>query len=566
MKQITWWHLIFFISMAEAGFSQKWAGLHIHSGPAYDQGENIVITKNDEKYVVGTYQYDQLAYSESIRIGCQLMPEAQIIPFYHHTPLGVVIKYNAEDEIQWVRSVPLRAQDIVVNKNGDYVILGKIDYTIYINDEIYNTQGNQGLLIAYTSDGKYRWHKIIRPGSPTYSSSSTALFHSLDIQEDGNVVVSGRSNIPGTLLPDNFSVPSGGFLFRFNGETGEMQNYYDIIGNSAEVFKVHVDESDHILIGGTFKSFNFAGESYFASNYGGFLAKFDSDFNEQWAVCLKSDAQGYVGGIRSIATDNNFIYFSGKYRNSVSANDTLLIGSSIGDMDSFVGCLNNTGEVQWMRRIAGSGFEIVSDICVGSNEVFVTGIFSQNILGLSWLQADGYANVFVISLNKNGTFRFGLQGGSENEPYHDSFPNREAANAVSVDSKENVYIVGNAWGNGSYGDHSYQTNGVTDFFVAKVSNFESEISHMPPINCPPIWPEINIYPNPAINNIFVRTTGEILELEIINSIGQLVGRFKPRIDDDGIHIDITNLSSGVYILNLKTNQGEVKDKFIKISQ
>lgn len=564
--KFAWWQLFLLLSISLKGFGQEWAGLHVHSGQGYNQGENIVITENDEKYVVGTYQYNW-AHEEPVRMGCQIMPESQVTPFLTLISLGVVMKYSAIDEIQWVRSVPMRAQDIAVNANGDYFVLGKIDYDIFINGEIYHTRGNQGLLMAYTHDGKYKWHKIVRPGSPTFSSSSTALFHSLDIQSDGSVIVSGRSNISGTLLPDNYPIPSGGFLFRFDGETGDVRNHYDMIGIAAEVFKVHVDAFDNILIGGTFRTLAFAGKSNSASdNHDAFLAKFDSDFNEEWAATFKSNTHGYIEAIRSIASDGNYIYFSGLHRNSVDLNGTHTIDSPIGDVDSYVVCIDMSGDIQWTRRIAGLGFEIVSDITVGENEVFLTGTFSQNISGLNWLQADGNRDVFVISLRKNGTFRFGLQGGSKNEPVHDAFPNSEAANAIAVDSKQNAYIVGNTWRSGSYGDYHFHTEQFTDFFVAKISSSTSETVQMPPLNCTPLWPEIQIYPNPAIDKIFVGTTGETIEVQIINSLGQTIRKIQPWRDDDRLQLDISDLSSGVYIIHLKASHGEASKKFVKVSR
>lgn len=568
MQQIVWCLLIIFISIAMRCSGQDWAGLHVHSGPAYDNGKNIVITSKDEKYVVGTYNYQSSSNQGPVRMGCQIMPEYQVIPFNQFNVIGVVIKYDAADEIEWVRSVPMRVHDIAVTESGDYVVLGKIDYDIFIDGELYQTRGNQGLIIAYTSEGKYRWHKIVRPGNPTVFASSTALFHSLDIQDNGkSVIVSGRSNIPGVIMPDNFTIPAGGFLFKFNGHNGELQNYYDMIGFSAETFTVHVDEFDNILIGGTFNTFVFAGESYFAlDNHDAFLAKFDSDFNEQWAATFKSEYPGYMEVIRSIESDGDFIYCSGVHRNSLDINDTDEIDVPVGGIDSYVVCLNRSSDVQWICRIAGSGFETISDLCVGNNEVFITGTFSQNILGFNQLQADGNRNVFAISIDKIGSFGFGLQGGSENEPLYGSYPNRESASAISVDSKNNVYIVGNTWANGSYGDDHFETRGETDFYVAKISNSESENSQIPSLDCSPIWPEIELYPNPAVDNLFIRTTGEIFELEIINSIGQSIKKFESTPNDEGLIIDIANLSSGIYIINIKTSQGEISEKFVKVSQ
>ena len=62
------------------------------------------------------------------------------------------------------------------------------------------------------------------------------------------------------------------------------------------------------------------------------------------------------------------------------------------------------------------------------------------------------------------------------------------------------------------------------------------------------------------NNILIETSQKS-EIEITNIEGQIIKRLK--IKDNKTDIDISAFSSGVYIIQAKTNNGIITKKFIK---
>ncbi|MDO5760322.1 MAG: T9SS type A sorting domain-containing protein [Bacteroidota bacterium] len=66
-----------------------------------------------------------------------------------------------------------------------------------------------------------------------------------------------------------------------------------------------------------------------------------------------------------------------------------------------------------------------------------------------------------------------------------------------------------------------------------------------------------VYPNPANNVLNIETIDNIQNISIINSIGQEV------LTSNSTRINIENLNSGVYFLNIVTNEGIARQKFIK---
>lgn len=70
--------------------------------------------------------------------------------------------------------------------------------------------------------------------------------------------------------------------------------------------------------------------------------------------------------------------------------------------------------------------------------------------------------------------------------------------------------------------------------------------------------EFQIYPNPATDNLYIKTISEISNYSIFNSLGQ---KTVSAINNN--KIDVSNLSSGVYIIKVETSQGSSTQKFVK---
>jgi hypothetical protein len=71
--------------------------------------------------------------------------------------------------------------------------------------------------------------------------------------------------------------------------------------------------------------------------------------------------------------------------------------------------------------------------------------------------------------------------------------------------------------------------------------------------------EINIYPNPAINNLIIESPQAVIE--ITNIQGQIIKTFA--ITGNKTNIDVSAFPSGVYVVEVKTEKGISVNKFIK---
>ena len=72
--------------------------------------------------------------------------------------------------------------------------------------------------------------------------------------------------------------------------------------------------------------------------------------------------------------------------------------------------------------------------------------------------------------------------------------------------------------------------------------------------------EINIYPNPASNNLNIECGERINNLELYDAIGRMLIRKTNVLDN--VSIDVSNLESGMYILKIRTSNGSGEYKVI----
>jgi hypothetical protein len=71
---------------------------------------------------------------------------------------------------------------------------------------------------------------------------------------------------------------------------------------------------------------------------------------------------------------------------------------------------------------------------------------------------------------------------------------------------------------------------------------------------------VKIYPNPAVNELYIKTNSIQLEQVIVYDVlGKVIINTKLNLDK----IDVSTLTVGMYLLKIKTDQGKVVRRIIK---
>tara|TARA_Y100000385_G_scaffold289304_1_gene358332 strand:+ start:1099 stop:2331 length:1233 start_codon:yes stop_codon:yes gene_type:complete len=107
---------------------------------------------------------------------------------------------------------------------------------------------------------------------------------------------------------------------------------------------------------------------------------------------------------------------------------------------------------------------------------------------------------------------------------------------LAIDSQNNVWVA-------------------TSTGVTKISNVELFVSDLSK------EANVEIYPNPSTSNLIVRSELEIHDFRLINSAGCEV--ICPSLASfNGLELDVTNLDKGLYILDLKMEQQNIKKSLL----
>ncbi len=67
----------------------------------------------------------------------------------------------------------------------------------------------------------------------------------------------------------------------------------------------------------------------------------------------------------------------------------------------------------------------------------------------------------------------------------------------------------------------------------------------------------SVYPNPSSDFIYISVEKQLERIEIYNNLGQLVLKYSLPINDNNPKIEVKNLTSGLYFIKIRTEDGEV---------
>ena len=74
---------------------------------------------------------------------------------------------------------------------------------------------------------------------------------------------------------------------------------------------------------------------------------------------------------------------------------------------------------------------------------------------------------------------------------------------------------------------------------------------------------LNIYPNPVNDKLYIETEVEIEEVSIFDVYGRNQNLRISETQKLRISVDVTNLNSGVYFIQIKTEEGNIVKRIIK---
>ncbi|HTR41939.1 MAG TPA: hypothetical protein VMH87_10020 [Pseudomonadales bacterium] len=218
-------------------------------------------------------------------------------------------------------------------------------------------------------------------------------------------------------------------------------------GNNAEVAgQIAVDDAGSAYIVGSFNSTNCPFGSIVLTNtfkasvstWDGFLAKYDTYGNIQWAVKFGGTNDDRAWGVAVDAQRNSYISGWFESTNFYIGNAILTNYSPYANPCLFVAKYDPDGHFLWARSAAGyssSGQAVVAD---SAGNVYAAGSFTgTNIFGGSKLVGQGNGNIVLLKFDSNGNQLWVKQAGGS------TGPDTPARTALALDSGNNVYLLAN---------------------------------------------------------------------------------------------------------------------------
>jgi len=224
-----------------------------------------------------------------------------------------VAKYDREGKRQWIQQLGSSQEDqswgIAASDSGNVYITGRTTGTL-----AGKAEGFDAWVAMYDSDGNQQWIKQLSSSGDDYSYGAA-------VDSGGNVYITGRTT--GSLAGSN----AGGWdAWVAKYDRVGNQQWVKQLGTSGNefAFAIAVDASSNVYISGCTKG------GLAASNAGGWdvwVAKYDSDGNQQWIEQLGSSEDEFSWGVAVDSSGN--IYATGHSKGDLAA-------SNAGGFDAWV--------------------------------------------------------------------------------------------------------------------------------------------------------------------------------------------------------------------------------------
>jgi hypothetical protein len=286
------------------------------------------------------------------------------------------------------------------------------------------------ILVSYTCNGTFRWHKVFGGGGPDFPSG-------IVIDSQDNIYVSGRITQCSENNGSNpfYSMPrigdNNGIDYTFtNTSTSCLQMFISKFNTNGVFQWIHFAhnpvDSSVANASGIFRNFYISNDviywivALFPGSYenGAFsntntslpflyyVIKYDTSGTFISATAFDLEVSSYISSeVRWYRNPHNGYYYAVHAYNSNTITMTAG-GNALSPSFSKIICFNTLGQYQWHRETTGNSMDISSIDFDAQNNIYITGKGDSNFGGsfLSWSVAPNTgATAFVLKCNPDVT-------------------------------------------------------------------------------------------------------------------------------------------------------------------
>lgn len=513
----------------------------------------------------------------------QLDPASSISFNLHSSNASAFItKYSPSGTFKWAKAITgtsyVSINDVAVDANKNIYVTGthagSTDFDPGAGVEILLSLGSSSNMFVakYDSNGNYQW------ANTCGSSGNTDAGYTIHIDASNNVLVGGH--FTGTAYFDpTFSSASQiqaiNSLDAFVAKYDQLGNFQWVKGwDASKCWEVATDATGAVYVFSEFQNTFDAnpGTGVFNLTSNGdedlFLIKLSSTGNFLWAKSVGSASYESAGNLK---IKDNALYICGQFSDTMDID----FGPGVSTLqpfnnnNSYIAKYDTSGNLSWAKHIGDSSFVRLEAIDIAANND-VTVVGEYNTFSPSGLDINPGAGSTIVHTNcnintglivrfdANGNFKNGFD--IENSARLDLYD-------IVTDNNENAYVVG-FYTDSVFIDPSSSTvsaisEGFEDILIAKYS-FDAPTQ----VTENSISASISIYPNPASDFAMITWKNfnhEPKQIQVFNAVGVLVDSYQIDSNQSMMQkINIANLSSGLYIVQLVGMDGTMSSKKLMI--
>ncbi len=466
---------------------------------------------------------------------------------------GFIEKLDIEGNLIWlVNDTLIYNTSIAIDNESNIYTTGK--NTKFINPTQYYHPATSYIYIAkYNKSGDKEWVKSTNIQTTNYKSNfSTSIACDLNNSLYITGSYSDSISFDTILLTDNNS--SAIFIAKYDtsGTALWAKKIFGINSNDALTFgqgnEIVIDKNNFIYLTGTFRSgFNFGGNIIPAIGEGIFLTKFDGNGTFIKTITLgENNISNSCEGDRMIIDKNNNLILLAKFGGVIFVNGNQY--QAINNSDNAIVIKFTNDSIVFATQIGRSnGGDINSDICLDKN---------QNIIYVGTIAVGQTAYPLIYKIDTLGgiDWSYMVARSNDNLFIHTS--------SLISDTSGGIYLAGSFFDKAMFGDSFLGTkNGYSQAFIGKIDTTK----HYPNINFSDTnSSSILLFPTLTNGVITLMSFTQNLEnsnLNLYNVTGQIVKKFN--LTSNKSEINVSELSSGLYIIEIKGENFSQKFKIIK---
>lgn len=396
-------------------------------------------------------------------------------------------------------------------------------------------------IIKYTSEGRMLWAK---------SFDGTGLKQLSDIVMDDNNDLYLTGYFENTLMLDDLTLIATSdtdmFVAKMSAD-GELiwANRAGLEGETLGI-SLAVDSEKNVVVGGHYQGKVAFYEDTIQSNtpdFDVFISKFDANGQVLWG---KKAGGVYPSENTEIAVSKeDKIYITGTFLGVLKLSETIELQTSGFNKNIFLLHYDENGTPLWAKSIGGLEDEEAKDMVLQNETIAISGNFLGNMTvdNLSLQHNSPVFNGFVAGFSLEGSAKW-LEKMTASELL--------LGEEVDINQEEQVVTAGIFTQSATFNQENYLSNGNFDIFLARLNQ---QVTPLPSIR--EESPLFSIFPNPARDYIFIKTTEKDFKIKLTDLKGCFIEEFQSTS-----FINTQHLARGVYYISIITKQASFINKLI----